>query len=201
LNQKVKFIAETPINNIDTSFIEFYKQDDTLELRELSNIFKDTSSTRKIVFDKDWESEGKYRFIAYPGALMDVYGTTTDTIDSKFSIREEGYYGTLIVNIDTVTVPLIIQLMDTKESLLKEVFISEKEEVRFPFLTPGSYKIKLIYDENGNRKWDTGKYIKKIQPEKVQYYEGEIEVRANWELAINMSLMYYTAGVISGMID
>lgn len=37
-------------------------------------------------------------------------------------------------------------------------------------------------DANGNGKWDTGNYIMKKAPEKMHYFDGEINVRANWEM-------------------
>jgi len=189
LNEKLVLISETPVNYIDTSLVEFYKQVDTLEVAEEIDIVKDSGHIRKIRIIKDWEAEAKYRFVAYPGAFMDVYGATTDTLDARFSVREEGYYGTLIVNPDTVLMPLVIQLMDTREKVLREKKIIEKQEIRFPFLKPSNYRIKIIYDSNGNGKWDTGKYIRKIQPEKVKYYPGDIEVRANWEMAIKLNTL------------
>ena len=39
-----------------------------------------------------------------------------------------------------------------------------------------------IKDANSNGKWDTGNYLKKIQPEEVEYLKRSIIVRANWEL-------------------
>ena len=41
---------------------------------------------------------------------------------------------------------------------------------------------RLIKDKNGNKKWDTGNYLKKIQPEMVYYSPDTIELRANWEI-------------------
>ena len=41
--------------------------------------------------------------------------------------------------------------------------------------------VKII-DENKNFEWDTGNYLKKIQPEKVIYLTNELDLRANWEL-------------------
>ena len=40
---------------------------------------------------------------------------------------------------------------------------------------------EVIKDANGNGKWDTGNYLKKIQPEEVEYLKESINVRANWE--------------------
>jgi hypothetical protein len=188
LNQKVFFRSETPVNYIDTSLISFFIQKDTLEVDEAFNIFKDSINFRKIQFEKTWEPAAKYHFIALPGAFMDVYGATNDTIDVKFSIRKEDYYGILIASVENVAGPTIIQLLDPKETVLLERSINEEREIRFEFMKPGKYKIKLIHDRNGNGKWDTGKYILGIQPEKVEYYKGEIDVRANWEMQINIVL-------------
>jgi hypothetical protein len=33
-----------------------------------------------------------------------------------------------------------------------------------------------------NNKWDTGDYLKKINPEKVIYLPKVIDLRANWEI-------------------
>ena len=41
--------------------------------------------------------------------------------------------------------------------------------------------MRLVKDKNLNNKWDTGNYLKKIQPEEVIYMEGEISLRANWD--------------------
>jgi hypothetical protein len=37
----------------------------------------------------------------------------------------------------------------------------------------------VIHDTNGNQKFDTGNYLKKIQPESVSYFQ-DIEIRADW---------------------
>ena len=119
---------------------------------------------------------------------MDVYGATTDTIDVGFSVRKEDFYGILIASVENINGPIIIQLLDTRETVLIEKNMNENGEIRFEFLKPGKYKVKIIHDRNGNGKWDTGKYILGLQPEKVEYLEGEQEIRANWELKINIAL-------------
>jgi hypothetical protein len=41
--------------------------------------------------------------------------------------------------------------------------------------------MRLIYDNNGNGKWDTGNYEKGIQPEHVSYYHHALDLRALFE--------------------
>ena len=59
---------------------------------------------------------------------------------------------------------------------------NELDFYEFKFLLPGNYLFRYIKDKNGNKKWDTGNYLKKIQPELVYYSPDTIELRANWDI-------------------
>jgi hypothetical protein len=48
-------------------------------------------------------------------------------------------------------------------------------------MNPDTYIIKIIHDDNGNGKWDTGNYLKAVQPEKVEFLPRELKLRANWD--------------------
>jgi hypothetical protein len=45
--------------------------------------------------------------------------------------------------------------------------------------------LKVVYDRNNNKKWDTGDYKENLQPEKVIYYKELIEIRSNWDTQID----------------
>ena len=51
----------------------------------------------------------------------------------------------------------------------------------FELVKPGKYIFRMIRDNNRNKEWDTGNYLKKIQPEEVYYANFELEIRANWD--------------------
>jgi hypothetical protein len=125
-----------------------------------------------------------YKLLIEPGAFTDIYGLPNDTVLMKFSTQKSDYYGALILTVEDVVSPLIIQLLNEDESLVREKYISQNSIIRFDYLEPKKYVLKIIYDDNDNRKWDTGNYLKKIQPEKVKYYSGEINVRSNWDVEI-----------------
>jgi len=46
----------------------------------------------------------------------------------------------------------------------------------------------VIYDDNDNGKWDTGNYLKSLQPEEVYYFENIIDAKANWEVVESFTL-------------
>ncbi len=126
----------------------------------------------------------KYHLYIPPGTFTDFFGLTNDTIKIDFKTREEKYYGTvkLKLSIPESKGQYIVQLLDDKETVVRESIIKAGETINYEYLYPQQYKLKLIYDDNINEKWDTGNYIQKTQPEKVIYYNGAINIRSNWDL-------------------
>ncbi len=79
--------------------------------------------------------------------------------------------------------PFILELVDLKGNRLRRFEdANERDLYEFKYLLPGNYLFRYIRDQNGNKKWDTGNYLKKIQPEMVYYSPDTIELRANWEV-------------------
>jgi len=93
-------------------------------------------------------------------------------------------FGSILMNINIKNPSgnYIIQLLDEKENVLEHNILSTSGKVKFEYLSPAKYKIKVIYDSNRNGRWDTGNFSRKIQPERVQYYQKTIEVHANWDI-------------------
>jgi hypothetical protein len=50
------------------------------------------------------------------------------------------------------------------------------------FLDPAKFTLRVIYDVNGNKEWDSGNFLEKRQAEEVIYFPKEIDVRANWDV-------------------
>jgi len=103
-------------------------------------------------------------------------------------LQEKSYYGTIILSLTEVNTPVLIELMNEKEQVLRTKVSKGDGSIVFELVPPAKYKIKFVYDLNENEKWDTGNYLKRIQPEKVLYYVGEINVRSNWDLEVKQSL-------------
>ena len=55
-------------------------------------------------------------------------------------------------------------------------------KVLFPLLENGDYRLRVIYDLNGDKKWTTGDFNTGRQPEPVSYYPTELEMKPNWNL-------------------
>jgi uncharacterized protein (DUF2141 family) len=171
-------LANTPIVALDTSQVALNVSDSI----PMSYSYVLDTLKNKIDFDFEAEPNQKYSFSLMPGAITDFFGMQNDTLAYNLSTGSFADYGNLRMILGgDVTYPIVVQLTNEKGVVQREIIASEEQTFEFNHLNPGNYVARVIFDSNGNGKWDTGNYLKKQQPEKISYYPGTIEIRANWE--------------------
>lgn len=170
--------SSIPIAAIDTTRMAIFNKD-TIAVNFKAQL--DTAQNRMLM-DFEKETDEIYYLNLLPNSITDFFGETNDTINYRLSTGGYADFGNLQLNLaGEITYPIFVQLTDEKEKLYREIYVSEAKALDFNTLEPGNYLIRIIFDSNANGKWDTGNYLKRIQPEKVIYYPGVIEMRANWE--------------------
>ena len=171
--------ASRPIVKIDPTFIKVTRKDSSVVAFTTS--YETFEQQLKFKFDK--EPLEKYKVVLLPGALTDFYEKTNDTLRFELATKNTSDYGNLRLTLQNVRkFPVIIELTDVKGQVLASEYITENNVVSFDALEPQKYSLRIIYDENGNREWDTGNYLEKRQSEEVIYFPGELDVRANWDV-------------------
>jgi uncharacterized protein (DUF2141 family) len=100
-------------------------------------------------------------------------------------VKKADSYSKLTVTVRNCKVSCIIQLLNKQEKLVSEVTLKSDGKIAFPLLDAGDYRLKVIYDLNGDGKWTTGDFSKGIQPEPVSYYPREINLKSGWILDID----------------
>jgi len=184
-DQNFKLRANTPITDFDQDLISIRDGDSTLvpfntEVRRLEN---------EIVISFDKEESSKYQILTLPGAVTDIFGDTNDTIRNTLSTKSYADYGSIILTLQNVKrYPVLVQLTNEKGEVQHEKYSNGDNNFHFRFLKPEKYLIRVIFDDNENGKWDTGNYLKRIQPEEIQYYRDTIPVRANWDMPETFTL-------------
>ena len=170
--------ANLPIVSIDTTKFNMINKDSLSVAVEIGL----DSLENSLTFSFEKEPNQNYNLEMLPGALTDFFETTNDTLNYRLSTSSYADYGNLSLNVSgAVKFPMIIQLTNERGDLVREIYATEPKLFEFNTLDPANYLIRVIHDQNENKQWDTGNYLKKIQPEKVSYYPVPIEVRANWE--------------------
>lgn len=189
-----------PYKVIDTSKISLFRLRDSLEFQEdfktkpildssfIPGIVIKTRASQQVEIQKVFLPDSSYSLRILPGAFVGYFGETNDSLNLDFKVNNEESYGVLILNLDNIHEPAILQLLNAKDIPIFERQLSSASSERFPLLQPGKYKFKLILDKNNNGKWDTGRYLKKIQPEPIFLYDKEITLKANWEMEENWDL-------------
>lgn len=137
---------------------------------------------QKLVLSFKTEELEKYKIQLLPGALTDFYEKQNDTLTYKIATKQASDYGNMKVVLENVKrFPIIVQLTD-KDGKVKYTEYTEKETtVNFDAIEPAQYTLRIIYDDNKNKEWDTGSYLEKRQTEEVIYYPKEIPIRMNWD--------------------
>ncbi|NJB71229.1 uncharacterized protein (DUF2141 family) [Saonia flava] len=176
--ENYNLIANTPLVKIDTSQMMLTIQD---SLPGSFSVSLDTLKNR-VNFDFEVVPEQSYKLELFPGAVEDFFKDTNDTLTYNLSTGSLEDFGTLRLNLTGNTrFPMIVQLTNEKgDNIIREIYMTEPKILEFGHLDPSKYMVRVIYDENGNGIWDTGNYLKKLQPEKVSYYPEVIEMRAIW---------------------
>lgn len=180
LNMREHFTLEsnTPLVKIDKSKISI--KDSKTKITEFTPNYDDFN--QKLVLNFPKNTSEKYQIQLLPGALTDFFEKSNDTLNYKLETRSESDYGNLIVDLQNVKrFPIIIELTNEKGEILAHDYSEKNTKVEFIFLEPKDYILRVIYDDNKNKKWDSGNYLEKRQAEEVIYYSKIIkDVRANW---------------------
>lgn len=170
--------SSTPLVKIDPTKINLTdSKSKTVAFTHLYDEFH-----QKLVFDFKKMPTEKYEFKLLPGALNDFFEKSNDTLTYKLETKSESDYGNLTIDLQNVKrFPILIELTNDKGEILASDYSEKNTKVEFNFLEPKDYILRVIYDDNKNRKWDTGNYLEKRQAEEVIYYSKVIkDVRANW---------------------
>ena len=137
---------------------------------------------QKIYLDFDKEASENYTIQMLPGAVIDFYEKSSDTLKFKISTRAKEDYGNLSVVLTNVKqFPVIIELTNEKGDILATEYTTENTNINFSLIEPAIYTLRAIYDTNKNKEWDSGSYLEKRQAEEVIYFSKEIEIRTNWD--------------------
>jgi uncharacterized protein (DUF2141 family) len=104
-----------------------------------------------------------------------------DTV--TFRTKKDIDYGEVkirVFNLDLSKKPVL--LFYSKDALKYSFPFGKQKEIRQILFKPGDYELRILYDTNGNGKWDPGEFFgKHRQPEKEVSVMTKFTVKANWD--------------------
>ncbi|MDD5149421.1 MAG: Ig-like domain-containing protein [Flavobacterium sp.] len=191
LNFREQFTLEsaTPLTHFDNSKIKLINKDSvSVDFKTEYDDFN-----QKLFFDFKKDPSENYTFTILPGAMTDYLEQTNDTLNYQLTTRSLSEYGNLTVNLQNVKhFPVIVELTNEKGDVLATEYSEGKTKIEFNLVEPTMFWLRLIYDDNKNKKWDSGNFLEKRQAEEIIYFSKGIDVRANWDVeqVFDVSLPY-----------
>ncbi len=178
MNKDLKFKANTPIlEHMDEKISIMDKDSASVDFTTEFNSLKN-----ELVVKFNKSPENTYEVIALPGAITDLFLETNDTIIKSVRTKALSEFGTVVLTIQNIeSYPVVVQLTNLKGEVIEEQYSEDSNKFTFRYLTPGKFLVRVISDRNANRKWDTGNYLKKRQPEQIRYFSDTLDIRPNWD--------------------
>lgn len=178
---------DAPLAQFDSTGVAF--TDETFANINGYSIRMDTSA-RKITLTYPWAENTAYNLLLDSSFATDTSGRRllrNDTL--SFRTRKASEYG--LLRLRFLGLPLernpMLQFIQGDNVKYSHVFTNNTFYARL--FQPGEYELRLVFDENRNGKWDTGRFFDaKKQPEKVMVIQRKITVKANWDNEIDIQL-------------
>ena len=168
--------ANIPLTTFDKEKITILNKD-TLQV-DFSTTFDELNNRYKFLFEK--KEQERYKIQMLPEAFTDFFGNKNDTLNYSLSTKQYSDYGNVRIILINAVYPVIVQLTDEKGDVKVEQYSTQSEVLDFINISPGTYYLRVIFDANGNKEYDTGNYLLKRQPERVSSFKIEA-VRAGWD--------------------
>ncbi|MEP6794802.1 MAG: Ig-like domain-containing protein [Saprospiraceae bacterium] len=178
---QVSIISELPLLSVDTSRILL--SHDSLGIIPY-RIEKDIHDPRRVDLSAVWIEKMRYHLTLLPGAIIDYWGRSNDTVKQILVVTGADQYGDLTINVDGLDSTKQYVLLVKAGEQINDTFVIERQsatQLVKKGLSPGKYTLEMIEDLNKNGVWDTGNYQKKRQPERKMVFMPD-NLRAGWEL-------------------
>ena len=148
------------------------------------------SARQELRLQSAWKEATAYNLIMEKEFATDTAGRRLLKSDTLFfTTKGASDYGSLTIRLRNVELdkkPVLLFVQNEQIVFSAPVPSGNFSQSRF---APGDYELRILYDTNGNGKWDPGQFfgIKK-QPELVKPIEQKITVKPAWDNEYERSL-------------
>lgn len=180
--RKVVFTAETPLREPDITRTGLYEMIEKDRHKIPYSLQKDSLNSGKLALNAALVEGGQYLFIADSAAFGNIYNEVNDSLAVRFSVGKADSYSSISINVINCRTNCIIQLLSNSEKLIAEQVPGPSGNVEFKLLDRGTYRVRAIFDTNGDGRWTTGDFFTGRQPEPVSYLPKELVLQEGWQV-------------------
>ena len=192
-NLEVELKFNKPLKSINTdSLYVSYDSASTIPITESMFFFPDSAKrdVLKILLSvPDSITQEVFTIKAADSTFTDIENQVNEAVLSANyrKLKREGLADEISGNILDAKPPFLVQLLNSKNELLQEQFLENSNTYSFKLVEPGTFKIRVIEDLNGNRRWDPSNFTHRRLAERVFYFQNSelqptIIIRSGWSL-------------------
>ena len=171
-----------PVRPTDTFSVWLYSQQQDRKDTAVYRYAVPDTFTLRLPLPMTYTEKKSYTVMIPDSVLFGYNGLTHDTLRAKFTTKSEKDYGTLIMNYQLPNDgKQYVATLWSNDKIVKENILTVSKTITYPFLDPGTYRVSVFCDENGNGRWDPGDYRTKRQPETMFNFPTNISIRAYWD--------------------
>jgi DUF971 family protein len=177
---------------IDTSrtnikYIHLYSKTDTLINKNIVKFKWLNNHSFKI--EHNFKPKQQYLLKIDTACFTGYNGSINDSIKFAFTKQSRSELGSLLLKITfNKKQSYVVQFINSANKIVRESNVnfslsaSNTASITLKDLEEDAYKIRVIFDDNEDKVWNTGNYLKKIQPEKTYIFEKAIKILPDWEI-------------------
>jgi len=164
----------------------YSKADTSINSSPLSIRWIDESS---FIINNVFKQKTNYHLKVDTNVFVGFNGLKNDSIKIPFIISKKTDLGSLVLSITfNLKQAYIIQLLNSANQVVNEHNVgfslssSNTASVTLKDLAEGDYRVRIIYDTNEDKIWNTGNFLKNITPEKTFIFDKVIKILPDWEV-------------------
>ncbi|MFT6717000.1 MAG: hypothetical protein ACJA0Q_001650 [Saprospiraceae bacterium] len=161
----------------------FYLVVDSVTHQITGNTFDKVSN--QVNLNYQFKENSNYKIIADSAAFTSLLGETLDSLKYDFPTSKAKELGNLILIYDFPWGDnYVLELLQNGKVVQQFIISNNKGTIDMLGLLPAKYSLKIVIDENADKRWSPGSYIQHKQSEEVKLYSGPVNIRANWDVEV-----------------
>ncbi|MCG2794152.1 MAG: Ig-like domain-containing protein [Weeksellaceae bacterium] len=164
-----------------------------LEADSLSQNFTAKISERdstQVIVKSDFIAGKKYHLTVPKNTLSSFYNRLSESVRFDFEVAKPEEFGSFVVHLkNPPSQKFWIQLLNEKNEPAYQQY-TNLADIKFINLKPGTYKLRILVDNNENGVWDSSDFSKELLAEDVYLFKkvgekeamSKISIRPLWEI-------------------
>ena len=149
-------------------------------------LVRDTGNTKHMTMKYRWKPNATYLLSFADGAVTGFWNEPNKKADKRFKLDNKENYSALNLTVtfaDSIAKSYVIELLpeNSENALRRNVVTKNKTIIDYSNLPVAKYKIRVVYDNNRNGKWDSGSIAQNRQPENIWMNPKLMVLRKNFE--------------------